>query len=211
MQERGMQTPDRRHQRRKGSSAMKHVLGVFLLGVLLLFVIGPASSQTMGQPENFSAGAIDMNNGRAGQIEISVTRWSTPGEREQLVAALISKGQDELLKAIQKTRSVGRIRTPDSIGYDLRFASQRKGADGGRDIVLATDRPISFWEATNRPLSFDYPFTLIQIHMNPDGKGEGKLALATKITADPDTKEIEIEDFANQPVRLVDVSSTMKR
>jgi hypothetical protein len=139
-----------------------------------------------------------------------VTRWSTAAERAKLVEAL-SKGSDELLKVVQGMKSVGRIRTPDSIGYDLRYAQQRPGRDGGRDIVLVTDRPVSFWEAVNRPRSIDYPFTLIQIHMNPDGTGEGKLAVATKITTDPDTKMIEIEDYQHQPVRLVDVKSTVKR
>ena len=184
-----------------------------LLFTLLLTVVSLATvvrTQTMGQPETFSAGAIDMNRGRAGQIQINVDRWSTQAERSQLVGALLEKGPDALLKAVQNMRSVGRIRTPDSIGYELRYAQQRPGAEGGRDIVLVTDRPISFWEAVNRPRSVDYPFTLIQIHMDRDGKGEGKLAIATKITADPDTKMIEIEDFQHQPVNLVDVKSEKK-
>lgn len=32
--------------------------------------------------------------------------------------------------------------------------------DGGRDVVIATDRPIGFWEATARPRTIDYPFTV---------------------------------------------------
>jgi hypothetical protein len=189
---------------------MRHVGGLLCGFALLASFASSASGQTMGQPEEFSAGAIDINNGRAGQIQITVDRWSPPSEREKLVGALVAKGPDELLKATQDTKSVGRIRTPDSIGYDLRYSQERPGKDGGRDIVLVTDRPISFWEAVNRPRSVDYPFTLIQIHMNPDGTGEGKLAVATKITADPDTKMIEIEDFQHQPVRLVDVKSEVK-
>jgi hypothetical protein len=39
-------------------------------------------------------------------------------------------------------KPVGRIRTPGSIGYDLRFAQQRKLPDGDREIVVATDRPM---------------------------------------------------------------------
>lgn len=189
---------------------MKQALRVLFAFVLVVSVVRSVSTQTMGQPEEFTAGAIDINNGRAGQIQMNVDRWSTQAERARLVEALFSKGGDDLLKVVQDMKSVGRIRTPDSIGYDLRYSQQRPGRDGGRDIVLVTDRPISFWEAVNRPRSIDYPFTLIQIHINPDGKGEGKLAVATKITSDPDTKMIEIEDFAHQPVRLVDVNSTRK-
>jgi len=186
---------------------MKRLLFTLMLAASLVTV---ARTQTMGQPEQFSAGAIDMNHGRAGQIQINVDRWSTPADRERLVGALLEKGSDALLHALQDMKSVGRIRTPDSIGYDLRYSQQRPDRDGGRDIVLVTDRPISFWEAVNRPRSVDYPFTLIQLHIDNDGKGEGKLAIATKITADPDTKMIEIEDYQHQPVQLVDVKSEKK-
>ena len=47
-----------------------------------------------------------------------------------------------------------------------------------------TDRYISFWEAANRPRTVDYPFTLIEIRIGPDGKGEGKMSIATKVTYD---------------------------
>jgi len=192
---------------------MKHAVHATLALILLTFVlVTSAVSQTMGEAEQFSAGAIDMNHGRAGQVLINVDRWSTAADREKLVGSLMSEGSsDDLLKAVQDGKSVGRIRTPDSIGYDLKYAQQRPGKDGGRDIVLVTDRPISFWEAVNRPRSIDYPFTLIQLHIKADGTGEGKLALATKITTDPDTKMIEIEDYAHQPISLVDVKAEPKK
>jgi hypothetical protein len=188
---------------------MKQIAPLLFAFALVVSLTPSASTQTMGQPERFSASAIDINNGRAGTIEIDVSRWSTAAEREMLVGAL-AKGPDDLLKAMQDGKSVGRIHTPDAIGYDLRYAQQRPGKDGGRDIVIVTDRPISFWEATNRPRTIEYPFTLIQIHMKPNGTGEGKLALATKITADPDTKMIEIEDWEHQPISLTDVKSEPK-
>ena len=205
-----MQRTGRDVSHRHWSIAMKHFTAVMFILALMVSFPRLASTQTMGQPEQFSASAVDINTGRSGQIQINVDRWSTAAERERLTGALHAKGPDELLKVVQDTRPVGRIRTPDSIGYELRYAQQRPGPDGGRDIVLATDRPISFLEAVSQPRSIRYPFTLIQIHIKPDGTGEGKLAVATKITADPDTKMIEIEDFANQPVRLVEVKAETK-
>jgi hypothetical protein len=181
--------------------------------LVLLVVFGftqPVRTQTMGQPEEFAASAIDINNGRTGQIQITVKRWSTPAERETLVGALLQKGPDGLLKVLQDIRPVGTIRTPDTLGYDLHYAAERPGVDGGRDVVFATDRPISFWEAVNRPRISDYPFTIVQLHMKADGTGEGKLAVAAKVTEDADTKMIEIENYALQPVQLVDVKAEPK-
>jgi hypothetical protein len=50
--------------------------------------------------------------------------------------------------------------------------------------VLITDRRIGFWEAANQPRSIDYPFTFIDIRLNRDGEGEGKMSLATKVIYD---------------------------
>ena len=170
-----------------------------------------AAAQTLGQREHFTANAVSTSPqyGTGQQIvDINVTRWSTPAERDQLVAALMNKGQDELLKQLQKQKETGTIRTPDSLGYPLRYAFQTPDPEGGRTVVIATDRPISFWEATNRPRSFDYPFTVIQMHIDRDGTGKGTMSYATRITAKNHT--IELEDFATQPIMLNNIKAEPK-
>ncbi len=112
------------------------------------------------------------------------------------------RGQDGLLDGLRDTRPVGRIYTAGSIGYDLRYAEQRKLPDGGREIILATDRPMSFREIVNQPRSAQYPFTWVQFTMKPEGAGEGKLAVAARITGEEADELIEVEDFAISPVRL---------
>ena len=82
------------------------------------------------------------------------------------------------------------------------------GEDGGRRIVLVTDRPISFWEAANQPRSIDYPFTLIELRLNRDGEGEGKMSIATKITGNRTFNLIELENYATQPVQLMAVRTS---
>jgi hypothetical protein len=43
--------------------------------------------------------------------------------------------------------------------------------------------------------------------MKPDGKGEGKLAVAARIIGEEADRLIEVEDFAIQPVRLQNIRS----
>jgi hypothetical protein len=182
--------------------------------VALIYVFAWNSAgiaQTRGEPEQFNASYVDINTGRTGPVQISVTRWSTPAERATLQQTLFKKGQDALLEALRDMRSVGRINTPGSIGYDLRFAEQRTLPDGAREIILATDRPMSFWEVVNQPRSAQYPFTWIQFRMRPDGSGDGKLAVAARIVGEEADDLIEIEDFAIQPVRLQNIKSDKKR
>jgi hypothetical protein len=163
------------------------------------------SGQDKSKPEQFTATAIVNNNlaSGAGQLLISISRWSSPDERETLVSTLLENGPDALLKALQKTKAVGSIRTPDSLAYDLHYARATMLATGGRRIVLATDRPIGFWEAANQPRTIDYPFTVIQMEIGADGKGKGTLSYATKISAHGDT--IELENFATAPVMLTNI------
>jgi hypothetical protein len=171
----------------------------------------PLAAQTIGQRERFTATAVSTSPqyGTGAQtVDITVNRWSTPSDRDRLVTALMSKGPDELLKQLQKIRPVGNIRTPDSLGYDLHYAFQTPLPEGGRMVVIATDRPIGFWEATRRPRSFDYPFTVIQMKLDREGMGSGTMSYATRITAKNNV--IELEDFATQPIMLNSIHAEPK-
>lgn len=178
---------------------------LFLAAAALFACVSSGATQTHGSPEEFTAVAVAANNvmSGAGTVLISVDRWSTEAERTTLVGTLRDKGPGALLDALQDTRPVGRIRTPDSLGYDLRYAHQTPADDGGRRIVIATDRPIGFWEAWDRPRSIDYPFTVIQMQIDRSGRGTGTMSIATKIRAYGTI--IELEDFASSPVMLTEI------
>jgi hypothetical protein len=167
----------------------------------------PAGQTASNSPrERFSAVAVNISTvGRTGAtpVDITISRWTTDAERDRLVSIFKEKGAKALLSALQDMRPVGTINTPGNIAYDLRYARQLPGEDGGRRIVLATDRPIGFWEASNQPRSAEYPFLLIELRMNKNGEGEGKLSLATKLTLNDNV--LVIENYANQPVMLNEV------
>src|ERR1044071_6469848 len=151
---------------------------------LVVLVCSLAFAQSNGQPERFTANAVSLRPeyGTGQQVvEIKINRWSPNAERERLVGVLQEKGPNELLKQLQKNKPLGRIRTPDSLGYHLPHAAQTPAEDGGRTIVIATDRPIGFWEATQRPRSIDYPFTVIQMKIDRDGRGTGTRSYATRV------------------------------
>jgi len=181
-----------------------------VMPALIVLVCSLALAQTNGQPERFTANAVSLSPqyGTGQQVvEINVNRWSPASDRDTLIAALM-KSPDELLKQLQKMRPVGTIRTPDSIGYDLHYAQQTPLPEGGRSIVIATDRPIGFWEATNRPRSIDYPFTVIQMNLDRNGMGSGTMSYATRITTKNNI--IELEDFATQPIMLNNIHAETK-
>jgi len=156
-------------------------------------------------PQRFTALAVSLGGPRTpagtAQVDITIDRWSTEAERGRLLEAL-KKDQDTLLETLQDLKPVGSIRTPGSLAYDLHYANQTPGQDGGHRIFLATDRPIGFWEAANQPRTINYPFTFIELRMNGHGEGEGKLSLATKVIASDDGRFVQLENYGAQPVQL---------
>ena len=179
-----------------------------LVAAAALLAAAVAIASPADTKESFTGFAINLNAGpKTGSVDFTIERWSTDAERSQLLA-IITETKDPtqpLLKALQKMPAVGRIRTPTSLGWDLRYAHQIKDAEGGgRRLVLATDRPIGFAEARNATRSMDYPFTLIEIRLDADDKGEGKIAAGTKIFVDK-KKNIVVENYAQQPVRFNEI------
>jgi hypothetical protein len=156
-------------------------------------------------PVRFTALAVNMARGGSATIEMRVDNWTTDAERDRLLNVLMDQGPDKLLDALQKAPKVGYIRRSTSLGYDLRYARAVPEDDGGTKVVLATDRRMAFWEVANQTRSVDYPFTVVELHLNKDGEGEGKLSLATRITADKENKLIVLENYATQPVLLKSV------
>ncbi|HEY7445183.1 MAG TPA: hypothetical protein VH701_22335, partial [Vicinamibacterales bacterium] len=198
------------------------ILSVIVV-MTLAIVLSPAiQAQTKGDQLEITAFAVNMSNiatGANAVVDIRINQWSTEEERERLIATMLEKGQDQLLRELTRTPIKGRFRIPGiqgpdphqlRLGHDLHYAWQTPLPDGGRRIVIATDRYIGFREAANQPRTTDYPFTLIEIRVNKEGKGEGKMAVATKISFDKKKKQIELENYSTEPVRLNNLQMKIK-
>jgi len=178
-----------------------------------LSLAAPVQSEEKMARETFTAFAVDLgDSGRrssTSQVKITIDRWSTDEERRRLVSSFTESGDDALLKDLSKLKPLGRISTPDSIGYDLRYAHEMPLASGGRRIIIATDRPMTYWERAQRPRSADYPYTFIEMRIGADGKGQGKMTVATKVNMlGADT--IELENYDLSPVQLSEIRASMK-
>ena len=168
-----------------------------------LVMVAGMAGQTHGDPEEFTAFAISMGaysgTGTA-QLIMTVNQWATQAERDAFFVTLKEKGAEALLEQLRRSKRVGSLRTPSTVGWDIRLALEEPGKDGGRRVMLLTDRPIGFSEATNRPITIDYPFTVIDMQIPPKGFGQGSLVVAAKII--PAGKTVIIENFDTQPIQL---------
>ncbi len=177
----------------------------------------PSPNVSLPVPIRMNAFGVNMSNiatGTTGLVDIRINRWSTAAEREKVITTMVDKGQDALLSLLQDLPTKGRLSFPSHqgpdptnmrLGWDIRYAWTTPLPEGGHRIIVALDRYMSFQEVRNQPRTVDYPFTLIEIHMTKDGKGEGKMAYGTKITFDKKTKTVELENYSTEPVRLNEI------
>src|SRR6185295_13509684 len=95
-------------------------------------------------------------------------------------------GPDKVVNAIRREYAVGYLRWANGLGYTLRYASRVARPDGGEDIILATDLPVSFWWKSAEPPKEGPQTMVFQLSLDKNGHGEGKLA--GKLTARDDVK-----------------------
>ena len=191
------------------------VLAAVALSALAAF---PASAQrppqTRPEPGNkpieiFKAFAVQMQSGRAGAVQISITRWSTDEERQRLLDVLKEQGQPAMIADLQKLPQVGYIKMPNSMGVALFYARSTEQPDGSRQVVIGTSRAIGL--AANAPTVSKYDATVIELHFPAGGgKGEGKIVLAGKVHVGQDGK-VQISNYQGEPVRLKDVTASVPK
>ena len=166
-----------------------------------------AAQDTAEKPQVFHATAAntgpDIQAPSLFELEISVQRYTTRAEQETLQAAFDKGGQERLLSVLQKGPRIGRFRAPTSLAYDIRAAFEYRGRDNRRRIILITDRYVGFEEASSRPRSMDYPFTVFQLRVDDNGMGDGEILVAASVQFD--RNGLIVEELLNQPIRLTKV------
>ncbi len=197
---------------------MKKMIATTALMTLALLIVtrAPALTQATATGKvRIHGWALNMSNIATGAnqtIQINVNSWSTPAQRTHLIQTFLEKKQDGLKRELEKQPERGRFNFPGymgpdpnntmRLGTDIRYAMNHPGEDGGRRIVIITPRVIGFREASDRPRTIDYPFTLFEMRFNKDGRGEGRMAYATQISFDKSKNAIELENYSSEPVRL---------
>jgi hypothetical protein len=179
----------------------RHLAAVF---VALLTVSSAGSAQDTR--EQFSAVLSNISNaGGTGitPLTIRIVRWTPDEEHNRLMETLRNKGQDAFLRALTDVDAVGSIQAPTSLKYDFFYARQQQTKDGGRQIMMITDRPMDIAERWTGARTRDYPFSVIQMNLDKDGKGQGTLAQLVQLRLSGEF--LAIENLATGPMKLTDI------
>jgi hypothetical protein len=186
------------------------------LGVVLVAIAATAQAQVGGQRpesgntpiETFTARAFSVQTGETGIVEMVVNRWSTDGEKEVLKAVLKAAGSQAMVNEMEKMPQVGYIKVPNSMGDALLYARSTDMPDGSRQVVLATNRPISVAGSLAPGTEQKYDLSVIEMRFKKgEKKGEGKMVLAAQASIDPKTGNVQLQNYMGQPPVLRDITS----
>jgi hypothetical protein len=108
--------------------------------------------------------------------------------------------------AVGSAPIVGHMWTSEVAGYALHYALRVPSADGER-ILLIADRRLGAWNDMWKPAGTptNYDFSLIELHVNSKGEGEGKVSITSKVAVEDASKSLALADYATAPVVLKSV------
>jgi hypothetical protein len=140
-------------------------------------------------------------------VDIAISQWSTYDSHLALSEALFEKGPAAFMSLLCSLGPVGTITVMDAPPVAIRYAWFIEERSGRRRIYLGTDEPVSLAGAFFRRLPEAESLTFIELRINPNGVGEGKLSDAASLSVDESRNVIELRDYDRRPLHLLRVRS----
>lgn len=192
---------------------MKNSLSRFAM-VFTLFLALPLLAQEPGRsmPEVFTGSVVDAGGAipraTSARFTLHIDEYSTDEEARELLRVLAEEGPRGLENAMRKIEK-GWIRIGNSLGYPVSVARSFQ-TETGRIIRVATDRPVQMFEVWHGLRSLDHPFGVLELTLDADGKGEGRLIAAAEVGFTEDGS-LEIESLGTRPFRLMQVKQQKEK
>jgi len=161
-------------------------------------------------PETFTGRVVDMSGARmtsTAHFTLHIDEYAMDEEIAQHAAVLAEEGSRGLEKVLWKLDR-GWLKIGTSLGHVVGVA-RSIDTDGGRIIRAVTDRPVQLFAVRRGLRSVDYPFGFIELELDANGKGEGRLIAAAKLKFTKDGT-LEIEQLGTRPFRLMKVKLQKK-
>ena len=179
---------------------------LFAVSSMIVALSGSLAAQGHGAPETFTANAQVAGAGGTGaaNVDVHLTRYTPDPERIAVENALKTGGIRGFLVALRKAPEVGYVKIGEK-QWPIRWAREQPGPQG-RTIVVVTPEPIHFvggGQADAKPRE-GYGVAVIQLHVDAAGSGTGTMAAAAKVRPGGETG-VQVEDYADQPIKLVSV------
>jgi hypothetical protein len=195
----------------------KSIFTFLLIAAGVLFV-SHADAQR-AQRETYTGTVVSYGTGlnvrtSTGTFTLTVDRQTSDERAQQLLGLLQQDNDDDLLREVRR-EDVGSFSINGRIGPRVNVVRETM-VNGQRRIFAVFERWQQFAELRGGYRSLDYPFGVLEIYIDPrTGKGSGTYVAAARVRWRNDKKtgqnQIEIENFATFPARLMGVQERGRR
>ena len=179
---------------------MRKVLGSAVVVCVFLALAGMHMAAQAQKSMTIHATAMGTSTqlGKIYNVNIYIQQYSTPEERQLLIKAFKTKGQDGLIDVLEDLKPKGRVRfASGGVGNDVKYIMELPSQNGTRRLRLVTDRNIAFGELYHGTRSREHSVGAIELILTPDGKGSGTVLPACRLTVDKKKQQVEIETYQN--------------
>lgn len=175
----------------------------FVLGATVLFnqtAAAQAKEQYKGNVISFNGPGLET-----AFFDLRITGYTSDEQARRYLGILQESGQKQALDAINN-QNLGTFSIANGLGRTLNVVRETT-VNGQKRIFIVFERWTRFAELRGGYRSLDYPFGVIELYIDPaTGKGSGTYIAAARIKFDrDDSSNVEIENFATYPVKLVNV------
>ncbi|HKF47432.1 MAG TPA: hypothetical protein VKB38_08745 [Terracidiphilus sp.] len=175
----------------------KYLLAFVALASFAASLAGAQDAYTGNYMSSSQAGS------RQTQFNIRITKYSSADEVKQYGAILKEKGQSGLLDALKQLDN-GRINAQGDTGTQIAIAE--KWQNGTQTVItMISCRRILTRELKSGGISDKYPFSFMQITVDANGKGHGKMVQAASLTYDEKKGGPKLEPYGQGATRISNV------
>ena len=181
---------------------------------ILAIVLGLSPIQARKEPiEKYQANALATagpTGSRSSTLNINIYEWSDEEDQEIVLDAIKAATENRrayraVPDSLRKLGKAGYMFLAGGRGWPIRWA-RAFAVEGGREILLATDRPVTFSEIYSGSAVRDFDITLIVLKFEAGAtEGEGIVSVGTEIVWNEARSALEIKNFSSQPVKLGNV------
>ena len=155
-------------------------------------------------------GALVNMNGRMNSttFNLSIKDYTPDDVAQGYLGMLVEGDQFDLMKKIRDL-DLGFMSAGGSLGRRLLIVRKHQMPDGKTRIVAAFERWQTFAEVRGGYRVSDYPFGVIEIILDANGKGSGTFIAACAVDMKKDKKsgkyQLELENFGTYPHKVMGV------
>lgn len=166
------------------------------LAALALAAAAPAAPAAESAGQRYTANLVndDPRQGRKIEtLQIAITRVSTPEELAALATGDAKKATEIGSARLDRTTSRAAVAVVESNGAN------------GKTLTVVFEKPLNWFDASRNPSAKKFPYGVLEIQVDGQGKGQGKLLAGAQVKFGADG--VVVGTAAGEPMRVINVSA----